>query len=115
MSRHRGFAARAVAGVLLQLPPACGGGDDTAVLDRAEWPLGVQAHVDSGNVAYRAQDYAGARAHFSEAARLGPDVPAAWFGLYMAEHALGNQAAADSALARSKRLGDATAAHPPAR
>lgn len=115
MSRPQRFAARAIAGVLLLLLPSCGGSDDAAVLDRAEWPAGVRAHVDSGNVAYRVQDYAGAREHFREAARLGPDVPAAWFGVYMAEHALGNQAAADSALARSKRPGDATAAHPPAR
>jgi len=71
---------------------------------RAEWPLGVAAQVDSGNAAYRAGDLAAASTHFRRASELGPDVPAAWFGLYMAEHARGNIARADSALRRAQDL-----------
>jgi Flp pilus assembly protein TadD len=82
---------------------------------REDWPSGVAEHVDSGNVLYRARDYAGARAQFREAVRLGPDVPVAWFGLQIAEHALGNKAAADSAMSRAEALGARAAGHPAGR
>lgn len=78
---------------------------------RAEWPLGVVAAVDSGNAAYRAGDYQEARRHFRAAARAAPEVGTAWFGVYMAERALGNEAAADSALRRVGDLGDAARLH----
>jgi Flp pilus assembly protein TadD len=60
--------------------------------------------LDQGNAAYRERDYAGALEHFQEAARLDDDVAAAWFGIYMAQLALGNGAAADSAMARAQDL-----------
>lgn len=71
---------------------------------RAEWPAGVSEAVDSGNAAYRARDFNGASQHYRRAIDAGPDIGAAWFGLYMAERALGNAAAADSALERARAL-----------
>lgn len=71
---------------------------------RANWPAGVAAQVDSGNAAYSAQDYETASRYFRRAAELGPQVSAAWFGIYMTEHARGNVAAADSAMQRTRQL-----------
>lgn len=71
---------------------------------RADWPAGVAEAVDSGNVAYRAQDFPAAARYYRNAIAVGPEVGAAWFGLYMAERANGNAAAADSALERARAL-----------
>lgn len=71
---------------------------------RSELPPAVVAHLDSGSVAFRANDYEAARRHYREAARLAPKQASTWFGVYMAEKALGNAAAADSALARVREL-----------
>jgi hypothetical protein len=71
---------------------------------RSNWPAGVEAQIDSGNTAYSAQDYDRASRHYRRAAELGPEVSAAWFGIYMSEHARGNIAAADSAMARTRQL-----------
>jgi Flp pilus assembly protein TadD len=71
---------------------------------RADWPAGVEAQIDSGNTAYSAQNFERASLHYRRAAELGPEVSAAWFGIYMAEHARGNIAAADSAMERTRRL-----------
>jgi len=71
---------------------------------RADWPAGVAEAVDSGNAAYRARDFSTAAGHYRRAIEAGPDVGAAWFGLYMAERANGNDAAADSALNRAREL-----------
>jgi tetratricopeptide (TPR) repeat protein len=65
---------------------------------RAEWPVGVAAAVDSGNVAMRAGDANSALAHYRRAVQISPENAPGWFGVYMAERELGNQAAADSAL-----------------
>lgn len=92
---------------------ACGRSDDqrTETVDprevmeaRERWPTGVAERVDSGNAAYRGGDYVEALRHFEEATRLGPEIPAAWFGVYMTQHAQGNLAAADSALRRAQAL-----------
>ncbi|HUG40768.1 MAG TPA: hypothetical protein VMM12_09790 [Longimicrobiales bacterium] len=64
----------------------------------------VAAALDSGNAAYRAKRYAEARDHYAEATRLGDDVAAGWFGLYMAELALGNPEAAEAAVERARAL-----------
>lgn len=72
---------------------------------RENWPAGVAARIDSANAAYRAGDYAEARRLFRDATEQSDRVPTAWFGVYMAEHALGNVAAADSALKRAQSLG----------
>ena len=59
--------------------------------------LTAQTAIDSGNVAYRRGDYKAANAFFRQAARAEPKNVAGWYGVYMAEAKLGNQAAADSA------------------
>lgn len=71
---------------------------------RANWSAELSALVDSGNAAYSVQDYEAASSLYRRAAALEPDVTAAWFGIYMAEHARGNIAAADSAMARAQQL-----------
>lgn len=79
--------------------------------ERLGWPAGVAVQVDSGNAAFRAGEYARARRHYTAATRADPHVPAAWFGLYMAESALGNRAAAESALARAGDIAPAARIH----
>lgn len=61
----------------------------------------VQAALDSGNAAYRSGDYRAALEQFESLASENPDVRAAWFGVFMAHRALGNTAAADSAMRRA--------------
>ena len=71
---------------------------------RADWPSGVSELVDSANAAYAANDFARASELYRRAADRGPRLPAVWFGIYMAEHARGNKAAADSAVLRVQEL-----------
>jgi Flp pilus assembly protein TadD len=73
---------------------------------RATWPADVAEQVDSGNAAYSAQDYERASRHYRRAVELGPEISAAWFGVYIAEHARGNLAAADSAMRQARELSD---------
>jgi tetratricopeptide (TPR) repeat protein len=73
----------------------------------------VVAYLDSGSVAFRADDYEGARDHYMAAVELNPDAAAAWFGVYMAEKALGNEEAAAEALERAQDVQPgATLLHP---
>ena len=78
-------------------------------------PPAFQALLDSGNAAYRAEDYARARTHYTRAVQLDSTVAAGWFGLYMAEQKAGNAAEADRAMKRaqaiSPSLGGGTAPH----
>ncbi len=62
------------------------------------------AQLDSGSTAFRADDFAGALAHYTKATELAPDLAAAWFGVYMAQEALGNAQAAEEALAKTQAL-----------
>ena len=64
----------------------------------------VLAALDSGNAAYRAGDYTAALEQYDRAIAADDDVAAAWFGVYMAQLALGNTAAADSAMQRARDL-----------
>lgn len=77
--------------------PAIGAG--TAA--RESLPDAVVAHLDSGNAAYRDGEYGRALRHYRSAAAADSTVAAAWFGVYMAERALGDSVAADSALRRA--------------
>lgn len=110
-------AAACAALLALTAVPACGDREAPPRFpigepaERQAWPEGVAAAVDSGNAAFRAGDYGAARRHYAEATRAGPGVAAAWFGLYMAESALGNAAAAESALARAGDMASAARAH----
>lgn len=71
---------------------------------RANWPAGLSEVIDSANAAYSAGDYEGAAALYRRGSQMAPDVTATWFGIYMAEHARGNIAAADSAMQRAQSL-----------
>jgi len=68
---------------------------------RSSLPPEIQAALDSGNAAYRSGDYRAALEQFETLASEHPDVRAAWFGVFMAHRALGNAAAADSAMRRA--------------
>lgn len=73
----------------------------------------VVAHLDSGSAAFRVDDYERARDHYLMAVELNPDAAAAWFGVYMAEKALGNEEAAAEALERAQDVQPgATLLHP---
>jgi tetratricopeptide (TPR) repeat protein len=101
----------ALALIVLVALPGCRRADDqrTETIDAAAVrearealdPI-VVAQLDSGNVAFREQRYPDALAFYREAARRDPDAAAAWFGVYMAELALGNAAAAEEALRRAR-------------
>lgn len=76
-------------------------------------PPEVAAQLDSGSAAFRADDYAGALAHYTKATELAPDLAAAWFGVAMAQEALGDAQAAQEALAKTQALEPGTdLAHP---
>lgn len=79
--------------------------------DRRDLPPSVTVHLDSGNAAYRADDYRRARRHFHAAVEADSSVAAGWFGVYMAERALGNDRAADSALRRAGATGAPSDVH----
>lgn len=93
----------------------------TGSIDSAAWeqartmPADVRAALDSGNAAFRADDFDAARTHYQRAIALRPEESAPWFGLAMAERQLGNIAAADSAMARVRALAPgASLVHPSA-
>jgi tetratricopeptide (TPR) repeat protein len=71
---------------------------------RAGWPEGLAQLIDDANAAYSAGNYDEANELYRRAADMSPSITAAWFGIYMAEHARGNIAAADSAMARAQAL-----------
>lgn len=91
---------------------ACGAPPDdqrTDTLDptsavRAEMPPEALAQLDSGNAAYANALYENALRHYERVTEVAPEQAPGWFGLYMAHHALGNLAQADSALERAKAL-----------
>ena len=70
----------------------------------AQFTPAVRAQLDSGNAAYRAQDFQGSLRHYQSAAEQDPDAPAPWFGVYMAQRMLGDTAAAEEALERARDL-----------
>ena len=86
-----------------------------AQMERENLPPEVVAHLDSGSAAFRADDHEQALAHYTRASELGPDVAAAWFGVYMAQRALGNDEAAATALEKAQqKVPGATLIHPSA-
>jgi tetratricopeptide (TPR) repeat protein len=98
--------------VPLLLLAACGDPPDdqrTDTLDptsagRAELPAEALAQLDSGNAAYASALYESALRHYARVTEVTPEQATGWFGLYMAHHALGNLAQADSALERAQAL-----------
>lgn len=99
--------------VLLPLVIGCRGGADP---DRA--PLGepegqgvsgpvteeARMELDSANAAFRSGDLEAALAHYRVVTRMEPELAAGWYGVGMTQEALGNAAAADSAMMRAHRL-----------
>ena len=90
---------------------ACGGEDTsgrTVLGSRPDSVVGVpenvRVHLDSGTIAYRAGDYAAAKSHYDRATETDPHVAAGWLGVAMAARALGDSAAADSALEQARRM-----------
>ncbi|MCU0648880.1 MAG: hypothetical protein MUF00_12840 [Gemmatimonadaceae bacterium] len=62
-------------------------------------PATGAAHLDSGNVAFRAKAYDDALRHYRAAADAAPDHAAPWYGVFMVGEATKNKALADSATA----------------
>lgn len=92
---------------------ACGAPNDqeTGSIDsqevrraRADLDPDLVEALDSGNAAYRRGDYDEALDYYHQAVDVDDKVPAGWFGVYMAEAALGHPEAADSAMARAQEL-----------
>jgi tetratricopeptide (TPR) repeat protein len=80
------------------------GSVSAADLQRAREQLSpeVRGALDSGNEAYREGRYLEAREHYQQAVQRDPEAAAGWFGLYMAELALGNAEAAEAAIRRAR-------------
>ena len=76
---------------------------DDVIQARQSLDPAVLEALDAGNEAYRAGNYQAALDHYRDANR-DDKVAAAWFGIYMAQLALGNEEAADSAMARAQSL-----------
>lgn len=84
-----------------------------AMQQRESFPPGVAAHLDSANQAFREDRHDVALAHYTTVTELAPDVAAGWFGVYMAQHTLGNRTAATEALERAQAaVPGATLLHP---
>lgn len=106
MTKRR--SSLALAGLVSLALAGCSPPDDqrTDTLDptTAGRDLSADARVqlDSGNAAYRAGDYTQALVHFTRVTEMAPGDATGWFGIYMAHDAMGNKAAADSAIARAR-------------
>jgi tetratricopeptide (TPR) repeat protein len=94
---------------------ACGGDAETGErvpLDqqeaeqspRAEWPEGLADEVDAANAAYAEGRYEAAAEMYREMTAEHPDIGTLWFGLYLAETALGNEEAANDALEKVEEM-----------
>lgn len=110
MTRMNWMWAAALAGLM-----ACGGeegervdlgaqrnGQQERTDARANWSPELRLLVDSANTAYAAGDYQEAADIFRGITEDQPELGVAWFGLSMAERAMGNDEAADAALAESE-------------
>lgn len=88
-------------------------GDSDVRQAREDLPAELVSALDSGSAAYRRGDYQDALGHYREAVEIDDDVAAGWFGVYMAQLALGNPEAADSAMTRVQDLAPgASLVHP---
>ena len=82
--------------------------------ERENLPSELVAQLDSGSAAYREQEFQAALDHYTTAAEMDDEVAAAWFGVYMAHHAMGNGDEAEEALERAQQVAPgATLIHPP--
>ncbi|MCA9764518.1 MAG: hypothetical protein KC544_15465 [Gemmatimonadetes bacterium] len=86
---------------------------NAAMQVRAHWPPEVAAQLDSGSTAFRDDDYETALGHYTRVTEMAPDIAAGWFGIYMAQHALGHTEAAAAAYERAQGMvPGATLLHP---
>lgn len=69
---------------------------------RANWSPELTAQIDSANAAYADDDYDTAAELFTAITEENPELGVAWFGLYMAESARGNDEAAAEAMAKAE-------------
>jgi Flp pilus assembly protein TadD len=69
---------------------------------REDMPPAAVAQLDSGTVAFRMDDFEGALRHYTRVTEIDPDIAAGWFGVYMAEDALGHSDRAAAALERAR-------------
>jgi tetratricopeptide (TPR) repeat protein len=76
--------------------------DRDVLAARQQLDPAVTAALDSGNVAYRARDYERALDHYQQAVAADQTLAAGWFGIYMAQLALGNVDAAEAAMAQTR-------------
>jgi len=106
-------ATRGLTFVLLLAAAACRPDDQrTDTMDvqqaiqqeRESLPVEVVAQLDSGSAAFRADDHEAALAYYTRATEIAPDVAAGWFGVYMAQQALGNAKAAEDALEKAQSV-----------
>ena len=67
----------------------------------------VRAELQAGNDAYRAGNHQVALEHYTKATEMAPELAAAWFGVSMAQQALGNDEAAQEAMNRTMELAPA--------
>jgi len=67
---------------------------------REELAPEVLAQLDSGSAAFRADDFEAALRHYRRVTEMAPGVGAGWFGVYMANDALGRPEEAAVALDR---------------
>ncbi|HEX6589856.1 MAG TPA: hypothetical protein VF039_12610 [Longimicrobiales bacterium] len=73
----------------------------------------VRAALDSGNAAYRRHDFESALRHYHAVTEQDRNATAGWFGIYMAQRALGDTIAAQQALEQARDLAPgATIMHP---
>lgn len=79
---------------------------DRAVMEdvRASLPAELLEDLNRGSTAYRAGDYQAALEAYEAVVTMDEEVPAGWFGVFMAQRALGNAKAAEDALARARSL-----------
>uniref|UniRef100_A0A832I327 Tetratricopeptide repeat protein n=1 Tax=Eiseniibacteriota bacterium TaxID=2212470 RepID=A0A832I327_UNCEI len=107
-SPSRLAAACAAALLLGAALVGCGG----RAAPRADAPDSARAaaHLEAGNAAFAAGDWARAARRYGAATVAAPDNPAAWYGLGMALARLGRDEEARAAYRRSKELAAAARA-----
>ena len=69
---------------------------------REDMPPAAVAQLDSGTAAFRADDFEAALRHYTRVTEISPDLGAGWFGVYMAEDALGHADRAEAALEHAR-------------
>ena len=79
-------------------------GEEQAQQGRANWPHELEVQVDSANLEFMNGDIAAAAERYRTLTEEYPDIGTVWFGLYMAENALGNEEAAEAALVKVEEL-----------